>query len=1182
MAWSTDPESVNNDTTAPAAANNNTAAPGDTQQQQPAQNSSTPAQLLVCHNAKCTCDQAVDASPKPLKVLSHNKYFINDNGESKLIATTKENALPNLNFGKCKVPNPNNPSPCTAKLKWKDYYDHVELPGGAYVLTDKSTAVCTSKGGNIKIVQHGQQANITTEEVEKANAGGWAVNGPLVTEELIYTEEQYNNTDADGVNVKSIEPVQYGSSQPVNTPVEFKANFNGNPTDAQKQGVNWIIYDTNGQPMQLRTDVGERLKVTFNKPGTYLIEAYGKTAGDKKVTTAYTVKGNELGEVKAANNATKVRVQEPVQFTISSLFDNLPLPGNTSNITWTVTKNGGPGTPDLLNSTGPATQVVCDDETTYVVTANLNGVVKQSKVIEALKNGITSVNASKSSGRVNDTISFTVKDQFKISPAREPEKAAVKWQCIDAQGKQVAEFSSKVGETVDYKFDKPGEYTIQPYMVKPSSKVSVKITIAQPALLKAQWEYPEGGRKNKTGWNEPNHPLLVFQSAEGLMIDLEFGFINKDGKAMPISTLKGIKIPDNQTPDLKGHDFIPDRNKLKNAVKEGDLFYFKVIPQNKEYEIDNANIPQPQEKLKLVTAEQIISIEFLKDGKPVINAQYGDQMQCRIRTRNLSAEKLNVQIYRQEARMGADALRADTLVLNGSYPIGRGGLVVFDFTLNKAWEKTYSEKLHHFYAKISESEFFGTSTTLVAFKNDVPANGGSKVMAGVEQVGQDKNTPCFCKEHKLIWGDKISCSERKKVYAVAEKLWGAKDRDEKANQLMAIMHIESAGTFSPSIDNGVGYCGLIQFSDGAAKSVGTTRAQLVKMSFIEQMDYVEKYFEKKKDLLNTLTDLYLLVLKPNAVGKGNQPDYAIFDESVAVPNVPFDKNNISKEPWVTKYGYSSNPAYMTEEGEKTKRKKWVYSKQAYAMRPGFDGGKTYVKEVASVITDQHYIPGKAQIYTGACIDAPKKALIVDNQRTPWMKIAIEEAANYGGKNEKLIDTRIREYHTNGGSAKGSGSKTPWCSSFACWCIQQTNFGNPRSAGSQSFLDSKKVEKCEAFYGAVAVFTDCDSKGNINSSSGHVSFVFGKVEGNTYILLGGNQNDMIKASKYDCSGNAFYSYSDDDGNKIYKKFRGFYKPKDYTIKDIDKLKDTDVYKSADEANLKLNITTKSSKNGEKTK
>lgn len=751
MAWNTDPETVKEDnqaSAAPAQATGNSSTDaGNIQQQQtgqPVQNGA-PALLLVCHNARCTCDKAVDPAPKPLKVLSHDKYFINDNGESKLIATTKENALPNLNFGKCKVPNPNNPSPCTAKLQWKDYYDHVELPGGAYVLTEKSIAICTAKGGNIKIVQHGQQSNITTKEVEKANAGGWAVNGPIVTEELIYTESQYNNTDTDGASVKSIEPVLYGTSQPVNTPVEFKAHFNGNPTDAQKQGVNWMIYNTSGEPMQLRTDVGERLKVTFNKPGTYLIEAYGKTSGDKKVTTAYTVKENEIGQVKAANNATKVRIHEPVQFSVSSLFDKLPLPGNASNITWSVTKNSGPGIPQLLNTSGPTTQVICNDEATYVVTANLNGTPKQSKLIEAAKNVIFSVSASKSSGRVNDTINFTVKNQFKISPANELEKAAVKWQVVDAQGNPVAEFAGKTGEAVDLRFNKPGEYTVQPYMVKPSSKVAVKVTIAQPALLKAQWEYPEGGRKNKTGWNEPNRPMMVFQSAEGLMIDLEFGFINKDGKATPVAMLKGIKIPDNQTPDLKGHDFVPDRSKLKSAVNEGDLFYFKVIPQSKEYEIENANVPQPQDKLKLVTGEQIVSIEFLKAGKPVINAQYGDQMQCRIRTRNLSAQKLNVQIYRQESRMGVDALRQDTLVLNGSYPITAGGLVVFDFTLNKAWEKTYSEKLHHFYAKISEAEFFGTSATLVAFKNDVQANGGGHAMVGVEEtkkVADNKDGVC--------------------------------------------------------------------------------------------------------------------------------------------------------------------------------------------------------------------------------------------------------------------------------------------------------------------------------------------------------------------------------------------------------------------------------------------------------
>lgn len=49
--------------------------------------------------------------------------------------------------------------------------------------------------------------------------------------------------------------------------------------------------------------------------------------------------------------------------------------------------------------------------------------------------------------------------------------------------------------------------------------------------------------------------------------------------------------------------------------------------------------------------------------------------------------------------------------------------------------------------------------------------------------------------------------------------------------------------FDPSIDNGVGYSGLIQFGDGAAKDVGTTRAALRKMTFEQQMEYVYRYFK---------------------------------------------------------------------------------------------------------------------------------------------------------------------------------------------------------------------------------------------------------------------------------------------------------------------------------------------------
>lgn len=45
---------------------------------------------------------------------------------------------------------------------------------------------------------------------------------------------------------------------------------------------------------------------------------------------------------------------------------------------------------------------------------------------------------------------------------------------------------------------------------------------------------------------------------------------------------------------------------------------------------------------------------------------------------------------------------------------------------------------------------------------------------------------------------------------------------------MTVMALETAETFSPSIDNGIGYVGLIQFGKDAAETIGTTTDSLKK------------------------------------------------------------------------------------------------------------------------------------------------------------------------------------------------------------------------------------------------------------------------------------------------------------------------------------------------------------------
>lgn len=123
----------------------------------------------------------------------------------------------------------------------------------------------------------------------------------------------------------------------------------------------------------------------------------------------------------------------------------------------------------------------------------------------------------------------------------------------------------------------------------------------------------------------------------------------------------------------------------------------------------------------------------------------------------------------------------------------------------------------------------------------------------------------------LIYENKVPLSYRAafiaKVISVSENL------GINPNWLMAIMHFESAGTFSPSITNSLGYTGLIQFGTAAATSLGTTTAALRSMTAVKQLDYVEKYYKMwfrslKITSPDSFVDTYLITFFPAAVNKG--------------------------------------------------------------------------------------------------------------------------------------------------------------------------------------------------------------------------------------------------------------------------------------------------------------------------
>ncbi|GEM56129.1 hypothetical protein B0A58_02475 [Flavobacterium branchiophilum NBRC 15030 = ATCC 35035] len=217
------------------------------------------------------------------------------------------------------------------------------------------------------------------------------------------------------------------------------------------------------------------------------------------------------------------------------------------------------------------------------------------------------------------------------------------------------------------------------------------------------------------------------------------------------------------------------------------------------------------------------------------------------------------------------------------------------------------------------------------FKQDPVDDTNKVVKVAVEEKKKEDGT-CECKQYDLIWGDKVSCDERKKVVEVSKNL------GVNPNWLMAVMALESAKTFSPSIDNGIGYVGLIQFGKDAATTVGTTQSKLIKMTFIEQMDYVQKFLIGNKTKYKTLVDLYLSVLYPSACGHGSERDYVVLKGKA----------------------YKNNPLFFEEEDEITRNRKG----KIISRHPKV-GGNTYVWEVDLAIKSVYAqgSPHKAKIFS---------------------------------------------------------------------------------------------------------------------------------------------------------------------------------------------------------------------------
>jgi len=90
----------------------------------------------------------------------------------------------------------------------------------------------------------------------------------------------------------------------------------------------------------------------------------------------------------------------------------------------------------------------------------------------------------------------------------------------------------------------------------------------------------------------------------------------------------------------------------------------------------------------------------------------------------------------------------------------------------------------------------------------------------------------------------------------------------QADWLMVVMYAESRLKPDAYNPNG-GATGLIQFMPRTALGLGTNTTSLRKMSNVEQLDWVYKYFAPYSGRIKNVHDLYLVTFFPAALGKAD-------------------------------------------------------------------------------------------------------------------------------------------------------------------------------------------------------------------------------------------------------------------------------------------------------------------------
>lgn len=527
-----------------------------------------------------------------------------------------------------------------------------------------------------------------------------------------------------------------------------------------------------------------------------------------------------------------------------------------------------------------------------------------------------------------------------------------------------APFLAGTGKTVTITPKVAGTFDVS-CKINNNKGTNQKVTVVEAKITSGFWNDFGGSEISEASWGQKVDYCIKGENIEGE--DIEFAIFDKDTATKDDDsnyrhTLKGSKNGNYASHRI---ELAPEINKeTTNAfTQEVKLFgKARLVGFDKSVLQDITPLENTSKHLTVNNDKNVYrAIIGDANGRARHNpVDYDMKSFVYANTTYPKGTKLNVKIFEKKSWY-ENNVEAKELATTGT--VGEDGTLVTEVSWGKLKDAKQNKTTKIYYVKICDEHdvelFNGSDSDTLCITNLVPQSillkevsyAGAAVIVGNEQISQQTNGTCVCKEYDLIWGEKVSCEFRQKVIRIAKNLGLPQEKNEGANRLMAVMALETMGTFSPTYDNGMGYYGLIQFGETAASTLKTTTSALIKMTAVDQLDYVEEHIAKKKSSIKNLTDLYLTVLLPALTGKGDDDDHVLWTNSRAA--------------------YYNNPAFHKEEGEwenkidtgkKDKNGKTIY-KRGYNKNVE---AKTYMWEVRKEIESWYQRGSKFKSKTFQC------------------------------------------------------------------------------------------------------------------------------------------------------------------------------------------------------------------------